>query len=82
MINLSIYRFKLLNKAKQQQVLSFYNEEEDLLDTMDDFCSYIHKNIRDYIDNQGKYRTFTLSNRQKKDSNKRIISGHFFNYYL
>jgi hypothetical protein len=81
MINLSIYRFKLLNKAKQQQVLSFYNEEEDLLDTMDDFCSYIHKNIRDYIDNQGKYRTFTLSNRQKKDSNKRIISGHFDSAY-
>ncbi len=81
MINLSIYRFKLLNKAKQQQVLSFYNEEEDLLDTMDDFCGYIHKNIRDYIDNQGKYRTFTLSNRQKKDSYKRIISGHFDSAY-
>ena len=81
MINLSIYRFLLLNKAKQQQVLSFYNEEEDLLDTMDDFCGYIHKNIRDYIDNQGKYRTFTLSNRQKKDSFKRFISGHFDSAY-
>ena len=55
MINLNIYRFTLLNKAKEQQVLSFYNEEEDLLDTMNDFCGYIHKNIRDYIDNQGKY---------------------------
>lgn len=65
-INLSVYRFSLLNKVKEQQVLSFFNEEEDLLDTMDDFCGYIHKNIRDYIDNQGKYRTFTLSNLQKK----------------
>lgn len=43
MINLNIYRFTLLNKAKEQQVLSFYNEEEDLLETMNDFCGYIHK---------------------------------------
>lgn len=81
MVNLNIYRFKLLNKAKEQQVLSFYNEEEDLLDTMNNFCDYIHKNIRDYIDTQGKYRTFTLSNRQKKDSEKRIISGYFDSSY-
>lgn len=81
MINLSVYRFMLLNKAKEQQVLSFYNEEEDLLDTMNDFCGYIHKNIRDYIDAQGKYRTFTLSHRQKKDSAIRIISGHFDSSY-
>jgi hypothetical protein len=81
MVNLSVYRFSLQNKAKEQQVLSFYNEEEDLLDTMNDFCGYIHKNIRDYIDNQGKYRTFTLSNVQKKDSEKRIISGHFDSAY-
>lgn len=80
-INLSVYRFSLLNKVKEQQVLSFFNEEEDLLDTMDDFCGYIHKNIRDYIDNQGKYRTFTLSNLQKKDSENRIISGHFDSAY-
>lgn len=81
MINLSVYRFTLLNKAKEQQVLSFYNEEEDLLDTMNDFCGYIHKNIRDYIDAQGKYRTFTLSHRQKKDSTIRIISGYFDSSY-
>ena len=81
MVNLNVYRFSLHNKAKEQQVLSFYNEEEGLLETMNDFCGYIHKNIRDYIDNQGKYRTFTLSNVQKKDSKKRIISGHFDSAY-
>jgi hypothetical protein len=80
-INLNVYRFTLLNKVKEQQVLSFYNEEEDLLDTMDDFCGFIHKNIRDYVDNQGNYRTFTLTNRQRKDSDKRIISGHFDSSY-
>jgi hypothetical protein len=81
MVNLNIYRFMLLNKAKEQQVLSFYNEEEDLLDTMNDFCEYTHKNIRDYIDNQGRYRTFTLSSRQKIDKDRRIISGHFDSAY-
>lgn len=81
MINFQVYRFTLVNKAKEQQVLSFYNEEQDLLDTMDDFCSYVHKNIRDYIDNQGKYRTFTLSNEQEKDPESRIISGFFDSAY-
>lgn len=81
MVNLNIYKFELLNKAKEQQVLSFYNEEDDLLETMNDFCEYIHKNVRDYIDTQGKYRTFTLSNRQKKDSDTRNISGYFDSSY-
>jgi hypothetical protein len=81
MINLNIYKFELLNKVKEQQVLSFYNEEEDFLDTMDDFLSYVFQNIRDYIDVQGKYRTFTLANPQKKNQEKRIISGFFDSAY-
>ena len=80
MVNLNVYRFSLHNKAKEQQVLSFYNEEEGLLETMNDFCGYIHKNIRDYIDNQGKYRTFTLSNVQKKDSENHKL--HFLSLLL
>lgn len=81
MVNLNIYRFELLNKAKEQQVLSFYNEDEDLLDTMNNFFSYIHENIRKYVDSQGKLRTFTLDEIQKKDSNERIISGYFDSAY-
>lgn len=80
-INFTIYRFSLLNKAKEQQVLSFYNEEDDLLETMNDFCAYLHKNIKGYIDNQGKYRTFTLSNKQSKNTERRIISGYFDSAY-
>jgi len=81
MINLSIHRFTLLNKAKEQQVLSFYNEEEDLLDTMNDFCKHIYKNIREYTDNQGKYRTFTLSTIQNKNIENRTVSGFFDSAY-
>lgn len=81
MVNLNIYRFTLVNKVKEQQVLSFYNEEEDLLETMNDFCSHIHKNIRSYTDVQGKYRTFSLANTQLKDVEKRIITGYFDSGY-
>jgi hypothetical protein len=81
MINLNIYRFELLNKAKEQQVLSFYNEEEDLLSTMNDFCSHMHSNIKTYIDIQGKYRTFALTDFQRLDSEKRIITGYIDSAY-
>nr|WP_315149327.1 hypothetical protein [uncultured Flavobacterium sp.] len=81
MINLNVYRFTLLNKIKEQQVLSFYNEDEDLLETMNDFCSHIHKNIKTYTDIQGKYRTFSLANNQYMDAEKRIITGYFDSAY-
>ncbi len=81
MVNLNIYRFMLLNKANEQQVLSFYNEEDDLFDTMNEFCEFIHKNIRAYKDNQGKDRTFTLRDCQNKDLDNRIISGYFDSAY-
>jgi hypothetical protein len=81
MVNLNIYRFTLLNKIKEQQVLSFYNEDEDLLETMNDFCSHIHKNTKTYTDIQGKYRTFSLANNQYMDAEKRIITGYFDSAY-
>lgn len=81
MTNLSIYRFTLLNKIKEQQVLNFYNEDEDLLETMNDFCSHIHKNRKAYTDIQGKYRTFSLANNQCTDFEKRIITGYFDSAY-
>lgn len=81
MVNLSIYRFTLVNNVKEQQVLSFYNEEEDLLETMNDFCGHIHRNVKSYTDAQGKYRTFSLSNNQLKDGEKRIITGYFDSGY-
>lgn len=81
MTKIEIYRFTLLNKAKEQQVLNFYNEEEDLLNTMNDFCSFIHRNIRNHTDGQGKYRTFTLDGIQKLNPNNRSISGYFDSSY-
>lgn len=81
MVNLNIYRFTLVNKVKEQQVLSFYNEEEDLLETMNDFCSHIYRNVKSYTDIQGKYRTFSLANDQLRDVEKRIITGYVESAY-
>lgn len=78
---LEFYRFSLVNKTNEQQVLSFYNEEEDLIDTLNDFCIHIFKNVKKYTDNQGKYRTFTLSSLPKFDKENRIISGFLDSAY-
>lgn len=81
MVNLNIYRFTLSNKVKEQQVLNLFNEEEDLFETMNDFCSHIHKNVKSYTDVQGKYRTLSLANNQYKDDAKRIITGYLASAY-
>jgi hypothetical protein len=76
MYNLTFYKFTLSNKAGEQQVLNLFNDEEDLLETMNDFCSHIYTNIKSYTDVQGKYRTLSLANNQIKDDIKRIITGY------
>lgn len=81
MVNLNICRFTLSNKAKEQQVLNLFNEEEDLFETMNDFCSHIYKNIKSYTDVQGKYRTLSLANNQYKDDARRIITGYLASAY-
>lgn len=76
MVNLTFYKFTLSNKAGDQQVLNLFNEEEDLLEIMNDFCSHMCANINSYRDAQGKYRTLSLANKQVKDDVKRIITGY------
>lgn len=78
---LEFYRFTLENKVKEQQVLNFYNEEEDLLDTLNDFCKYIFDNVKKYTDNQGKYRTFTLASLPKIERENRILYGFLDSAY-
>ena len=76
MYNLTFYKFTLTNKAGDQQVLNLFNEKEDLLEIMNDFCSHMCANINSYRDVQGKHRTLSLANKQVKDDAKRIITGY------
>lgn len=57
--------------------MSYFNGQEDLLNVVNDFCSYIHENIKNYSDNLGNRRTFTLDGIQKIEDSKRIIHGFF-----
>ena len=76
-IKLITYRVSLSNKANEKQILSYFNGQEDLLNTVNEFCSYIHQNIKSYTDNSGNQRTFTLDGLQKLEDSKRTIYGLF-----
>lgn len=76
-VKLITYRVSLTNKVDEKQILSYFNGQEDLLNTVNEFCSYIHQNIKTYTDNIGNRRTFTLEGLQKVEDSKRIIHGFF-----
>ncbi|MBF00310.1 hypothetical protein [Flavobacterium coralii] len=81
MVKINTYRVSLDNRNGETQILNFFNGEDDFLNLANDFCSYILENIRDYVDGQGNYRTFTLNDRQYLDVDNRIISGYFDSAY-
>lgn len=76
-VKLINYRISLSNRANEKQILSYFNGQEDLLNTVNEFCNYIHKNVKSYIDNSGNQRTFTLDGLQKLEDSKRTIYGFF-----
>jgi hypothetical protein len=76
-VKLITYRISLTNKVNEKQTLSHFNGQEDLLNTINEFCNYIHKNIKSYTDNVGNRRTFTIDGLQKIEDSKRVIHGFF-----
>lgn len=77
MTKLIIYRFWVSNKVGEKQILSHFNDEEDLLNVGNSFCNHIHKNIKGYTDNTGNKRTFTLDSMQRVNDTERSIYGYF-----
>ncbi|MEM6718409.1 MAG: hypothetical protein AAF611_03740 [Bacteroidota bacterium] len=71
------YRITLLNKAKEEQVLSRFNGHLDLIYLVKEFCDYILKNKKSYYDSQGNSRTFTLDNLSRVSFKDRIVLGDF-----
>lgn len=80
-VNYITYKLAIINKAKEEQILNHFNGTSDLLEITQDFCKHILSNIRDYTDNQGKKRTFTLASLPNVDNNSRNISGFFDSAY-
>lgn len=77
MVIYNTYRISLANKAKEEQTLSLFNNETDLINVINEFLNHILENIFSYSDNQGKKRTFTLASLPTVSQENRTISGYF-----
>ena len=76
-----IYRVALVNKAKEEQVLSRFNGENDLLDVFSQYYYSLRKNKTDYVDSQGNKRVFSISSEIDFLRTKRILITHFDSAY-
>jgi len=77
----TIYRVALLNKAKEEQVLSRFNGENDLLEVCNHYCFSLKKNKASYIDNQGNKRVFSISSEIDFLRTERKLITHFDSAY-
>ncbi|MGH1383577.1 hypothetical protein [Kordia sp.] len=71
------YRVSLLNKRKEEQVLSRFNGYLDFIHVIKEFCDYTLENIKSYYDPQGNSRTFSLNRLAKISLKERIVYGDF-----
>lgn len=80
-VKLITYRVSVINKINEKQTLNYFNGQEDLLNTVNEFCSYIHQNIKSYTDNLGNQRTFSLEGLHSVKDSRRVIYGKFDTAY-
>ncbi|AXO81069.1 hypothetical protein DZC78_11965 [Olleya aquimaris] len=62
-MNLNIYRVALVNKAKEEQTLSLFNGENDLLEICNKYYYSLRKDRIKYFDARGGERTFSISSK-------------------
>ncbi|WP_282069195.1 hypothetical protein [Olleya namhaensis] len=76
MYNFTIYRVALLNKAKEEQVLSRFNGEADFLKICNQYYNALQKQKIDYYDNRGNKRAFSItSDIEFNESQRSVISS-------
>jgi len=80
-VKITTYRISLTNNNGEKQILNFFNGEDDFLNIAHNFCSYIFQNRRNYTDNTGNLRTFTLGYSPSLMSEQRCINGYFDSAY-
>lgn len=76
-----IYRVALFNKAKEEQVLSHFNGENDLLEVCNQYYYSLKKNKADYMDSQGNKRVFSISSEIDFLRTERMLITHFDSAY-
>ena len=81
MVKINTYRISLTNRIGEKQILNHFNGEDDFLSVALNYCSYIFQNRRDYADNSGNLRTFTLGSIPTFVQGDRYIHGYFDSAY-
>jgi hypothetical protein len=76
-----IYRVALINKAKEEQVLSRFNGENDLLEICNQYYYSLRKNRTNYFDNEGNKRVFCISSEIDFLRKERTLITHFDSAY-
>jgi len=66
MYNYTIYRVALFNTAKEEQVLSRFNGENDFLKICNQYYNSLQKKKVDYFDNKGQKRVFSIISNLKR----------------
>ena len=75
MYTYTIFRVAILNKAKEEQVLSRFNGETDLLKICNQYYNALQKQKIDYYDNKGNKRSFSItSDIEFNENNRNVIS--------
>ncbi|QXP61000.1 hypothetical protein [Olleya sp. HaHaR_3_96] len=81
MYNFVIYRVALLNKAKEEQVLSRFNGETDFLKICNQFYSAYQKRNAVYFDKQGKKRAFSITSNIECNDKERSVFAYLDSAY-
>lgn len=76
-----IYRVAIINKAKEEQVLSRFNGENDLLEVCNQYYYSLRNNKTDYIDGHGNKRVFSISSEIDFLRTKRKLITHLNSAY-
>lgn len=81
MVNYTIYRVALINKAKEEEFLSRFNGINDLLKESKFYYEFLSKERVEYYDIKGNKRTFSISSDIHYLEENRILISDFDSAY-
>lgn len=70
-------KINILNKNKEEEILSRFSGNSDLFNLLDEYCSHIFRHRKTYIDNQNNNRTFSLDRPHVLLEDDRELYGYF-----
>lgn len=80
-MKLSFFRVALVNHAKEEQILSRFNGENDLLEICNQYYHSLRKDRIEYLDSRGKKRAFSISSKIDFLRTERTLVTNFDSAY-